>query len=233
MKCPHCFVAIFAAPENINIGEDPDGKWTLTSTTCPSCRKLILSLNRYQAEQGHGAVKNPPTSQYGSFPASANYRPAQYETTMIRPRGSRPPVSADVPQEVACDYREAAQVLAVSAKASAAMSRRCLQNLLRTAAGVKAGDLANEIQQVLDSRSLPSQLAEALDAVRNIGNFAAHPIKSKGTGEIVDVESGEAEWQLEVLDGLFDFYYVQPSILKAKKEALNKKLQDAGKPPMK
>jgi len=31
----------------------------------------------------------------------------------------------------------------------------------------------------------------------------------------------------------FDFYSVQPAKLEAKKNALNKKLSDAGKPPMK
>jgi hypothetical protein len=53
------------------------------------------------------------------------------------------------------------------------------------------------------------------------------------TGEIIDVEPGEAEWLLNVLEGLFDHYFVQPAILAAKKDALNKKLADAGKPPMK
>ena len=120
-----------------------------------------------------------------------------------------------------------------SAKASAALSRRCLQHVLREKARVKKSNLADEIQQVLDSRKLPSHLAEGIDAVRNIGNFGAHPIKSTNTGEIVDVEPGEAEWNLDVLEGLFDFYFVQPELLKKKREALNKKLADAGKPPMK
>ncbi|MGA9972020.1 MAG: hypothetical protein WA757_14400 [Candidatus Acidiferrales bacterium] len=65
----------------------------------------------------------------------------------------------------------------------------------------------------------------------DIGNFAAHPIKSKQTGEIVAVEPGEAEWNLDVLESLFDFYF-QPAILKEKKDALNKRLAEAGKPPL-
>jgi len=32
---------------------------------------------------------------------------------------------------------------------------------------------------------------------------------------------------------LFDHYFVQPFLLQEKKDALNKKLADAGKPPMK
>jgi hypothetical protein len=108
-----------------------------------------------------------------------------------------------------------------------------LQQLLRLRAGVKPGDLSGEIQQILDSRTLPTHLAEAIDAIRHIGNFAAHPIKSKNTGQVMPVEPGEAEWNLDTLEGLFDFYYVQPAQLAAKRAALNQKLQAAGKPPVK
>jgi hypothetical protein len=80
---------------------------------------------------------------------------------------------------------------------------------------------------------LPSHLAEAIDAVRSLGNFAAHPLKSTNTGEVLDVEPGEAEWLLEVLEQLFDFYFIQPAKLQARRAALNQKLQEAGKPPMK
>ena len=76
-------------------------------------------------------------------------------------------------------------------------------------------------------------LSKDLGAVRNIGNFGAHPIKSKRTGEIIEVEIGEAEWNLNILEQLFDFYFVQPEISRKKRENLNKKLKDAGKPQMK
>ena len=72
-----------------------------------------------------------------------------------------------------------------------------------------------------------------MDAVRHIGNFAAHPIKSTNTGEILPVESGEAEWNLDVLEGLFDFYFVAPAKLQNRKDQLNAKLKEAGKQPMK
>jgi len=45
-----------------------------------------------------------------------------------------------------------------------------------------AGSAADQIQEVLDSGKLPSNLAENIDAIRTIGNFAAHPIKSKIQG---------------------------------------------------
>jgi len=96
-------------------------------------------------------------------------------------------------------------------------------------AQVKHQDLYAEIQELLDRNTLPSHIADSLDAVRVIGNFAAHPTKSRSTGEIVPVEPGEAEWNLDVLEALFDFYFVAPARTKARKEALNKKLADAGK----
>ena len=137
----------------------------------------------------------------------------------------------EVPNEVGEDYKEACLVLSDSPKASAALSRRCLQHILREKAGVRPQNLSSEIDEVLPK--LPSHLAEAVDAIRNFGNFAAHPLKSTNSGEILDVEPGEAEWSLEVLEQLFNFYFVQPASLKAKRAALNKKLTEAGKNPMK
>ena len=98
---------------------------------------------------------------------------------------------------------------------------------------VNPGNLANEIVQFLELKDVPSYLAEAVDAIRNIGNFAAHPLKDTHTGEIVEVEPGEAEWLLDVLESLFDFAFVQPKRLEQKKKNLNQKLKSSGKPPMK
>lgn len=120
-----------------------------------------------------------------------------------------------------------------SPKASAALGRRCLQHLLREKAGVRHPSLAQEIQDVIDSGNLPTHLTESIDAIRNIGNFAAHPMKSDTTGAILPVEPHEAEWTLDVLEALFDFYYVQPALLAKKREAMNAKLAEVGKPPLK
>jgi len=50
----------------------------------------------------------------------------------------------------------------------------------------------------------------------------------------VPVEPGEAEWTLETLERLFDFYFDQPAKTKERREALNKKLEDhLGKPKLK
>lgn len=210
MKCPHCLENFNAGWNEALLHNDNEYHFNITHCNCPGCDKKIIILSKKSFE-----------------PYSA------WQETLIYPKAiSRTPLSADVPEKFAADYREACIVLADSPKASAALSRRCLQNILREKAGVKKADLSNEIQQILDSNSLSSFIAEDLDAVRNIGNFAAHSIKSTNTGEIIEVEVGEAEWNLDVLEELFDFYFVQPEIARKKREALNKKLADAGKPPM-
>jgi len=151
---------------------------------------------------------------------------------MVHPlSGGRPPAPAGVPSEIAEDFNEACAVLPISPKASAAMSRRCVQTLIREHFGIKERDLSTEIDKVLPQ--LPSYIAQDVDAIRNVGNFAAHPLKSQQTGDILPVEPHEAEWNLDVLEQLFDFCYVQPAVAQTKRDALNQKLQEVGKPPMK
>jgi hypothetical protein len=220
MKCPHCLTAFHDTWKAFPIASDVDGGWMVSHTSCPECKRLIIRLlNGNGVSDLHtGALMNLHVVE---------------KTLLVHPKGaSRYPCPNEVPSQISEDYKEACLVLPDSPKASAALSRRCLQNLLREAAMVKHGDLYSEIQQVLDSGKLPSQIADGLDAVRAIGNFAAHPIKSKHTGEVIPVEPGEAEWNLDMLEALFDFYYVQPALLAAKKAAINKKMQEAGKKPV-
>jgi hypothetical protein len=62
--------------------------------------------------------------------------------------------------------------------------------------------------------------------------LSQHPIKSNQTDTIVPVEPGEAEWNLQVLEALFDFCCVQPAIAKKRKDDQNQKLIEAGKLPI-
>ncbi|RZB33009.1 MAG: hypothetical protein AEth_00126 [Candidatus Argoarchaeum ethanivorans] len=221
MKCPHCAVEIHAKVIWIPLEYDSEGQWAIEKYLCPNpdCNKMIfyLAMGSYGVDS-HGSI-------------------CFYEIQkrfLVNPKGSnRPPVPPQVPQKLANDYVEACIVLPDSPKASAALSRRCLQNVLREVAKVKPGNLAKEIQEVIDSKTLPSYLVEVIDAVRNIGNFAAHPFKSEKSGEILPVEPTEAEWNLDVLEALFDFYFVQHDVVRKKRAALDLKLKEVGKKPMK
>ena len=220
MKCPHCLVSFHdvwtvwycrgAGGKSINGFADSKGTFRFKSTVCPTCKQLVFNIERLSFDEPH-----------------------RHTELTAYPIGTTRPVPPEVEGEFASDFREASLVIGDSEKASAALSRRCLQNLLREKAEATANSLAAQIQEVLNSGNLPSHLANAIDGVRAIGNFAAHPIKSERTGEVIEVEPGEAEWLLETLEGLFDFYFVQPANLKKKRDALNKKLNEAGKPPLK
>jgi hypothetical protein len=181
--------------------------WQVHWLVCPSCKKIVVRLLRHG-----GGLK---------------------DHLVVYPKATSRPVPSEVPNPFARDFGEASLVLADSPKASAALSRRLVQHIIREKAGITRPNLSQEIDDLINSGHVPSHLADAIDGVRNIGNFSAHPIKSTNTGDIVDVEPGEAEWLLETIEGLFDFYFVQPAILKKKREALNAKLAEAGKPPMK
>ena len=155
------------------------------------------------------------------------------ETNILYPKFSSRPVEPEVPRNYRQDFGEATGVLGISPKASAAISRRMLQNILRDDLGVTSSSLSKEIDEFISQKGVPSHLSGAVDAVRNVGNFAAHPLKDTNTGEIVDVEPEEAEWLLDVLEALFDFAFVQPKRLDTRQKQLNAKLAGIGKPKMK
>jgi hypothetical protein len=190
-----------------------DGYWCYRSAIWPGCQGWAI-------EMAVARDKEPLTTWRQIFPVGA----------------SRGPVSREVPKPIAADYIEACNVLPISAKTSAALSRRCLQNMLH-AANYRERDLAREIDLLLNEpdprKALPHQLRETVDAIRNFGNFSAHPIDDKTTLQVIDVEPHEAEWCLEVIEDLFEHFYVGPAMAAAKKAALDAKLAAGGKPPSK
>jgi hypothetical protein len=191
----------------------PKGTWRAFLMTCPACKEHLVSLG-FRAHEGSllsSRLVHPPSS-------------------------SRGPVSGDVPAAIATDYNEAAVVLPYSPKASAALSRRCAQAVLRDAGYIQR-NLADQIDAVLSEadplKAIPTGLRTTLDLVRNFGNFAAHVINDQTTLQIITVEEHEAEYCLDVLDALFDQYYIKPAEALRRKEALNAKLSMARKPPSK
>ena len=221
MICPHCQTAIHEGPNlrelvgNRRVGPNYID-WVSCQQVCPECNNDIIWI-----VQRTMTVEQP-------------LKVVHEDKHLVWPRKIiKSPAKPQVPRKYADDYTEACLILQDSPKASAAIARRCLQNLLRDEIKVKPSSLDKDIQEIIDAKLLPSYLSENIDAIRTIGNFSAHPIKSQTTGEIVEVEENEAEWSLNVLESLFDFVFVQPELLAKKREGINKKLGEAGKPPMK
>lgn len=184
MDCPYCRKAIHADVRVVHLGFDDSSNWAALTRQCPACKGLIVGLMRVNTQDPY---EDDP-SWYGIS-----------EETMVMPRvPERDPTPPEVPPEFATDYEEACRVLIDSPQASAALSRRCLQHILRERAGVEGDNLFDEIEKVTESGDLPSHLADALQDIRVAGNLAAHPMKSGRTTEIVKVEHGEAERCLAV-----------------------------------
>jgi len=214
-KCPHCQISVcFKEPIVVTRGRwasSPDletqsggDRVYVYSSQCPNCQKPVV-VAMIQSEGNE-------------------YQKLVHPSNVVR---NVPP---EVPKEIQNDFLEAAAVLPTSEKASAALSRRCLQNLL-TDRGHKQKDLNEQIEAAL--KDLPQRIADNLDAIRNIGNFAAHAMKYQSTGAIADVEPEEANWNLDVLEELFEHYYVQPTRAEQKRKTLETKLKALGKPPLK
>jgi hypothetical protein len=221
MICPHCATAVkydWEATYPEAIDEKKNTGTEIAYATCPNCENIVVYL-----QAGSLSTKN-----FGGV----YIEDIEWEL-LIYPKNLRIDNSDDIPKDYLEDYEESLKVLSGSPKASAALSRRLLQNILREEYTIKENSLSQEIDKFINRKGIPSHITDAVDAVRNIGNFAAHPIKDKNTGEIVPVEFGEAEWLIEVIEALFDFTFIQPIKLKRRREELNIKLKNMGKPEMK
>jgi hypothetical protein len=214
MKCPHCQVEINSDFKEIFIGQyDEKQNYSLFYMKCPNteCCKPIIKL-------GYSTVLR------FNLLSSPSYK-------LIYPIGSnRSPAPEEVDKNFAEDYNEACLVLPYSPKASAALSRRCLQNIIHIKGEIEARNLKLEIDQLIASNKVPSFIGDNLQVIRGFGNIAAHGMEDKASGEILDVEPNEAEFLLDVLELLFDFYFVQPAKAVKIKDSLNQKLSSAGKP---
>ncbi len=197
------------APSNVRTS------YTSTNHYCPSCKGKIIWLNEVEnskrGDQHTSVVKS---------------------ITLLWPKHPVCQVPKGVPEPLASDFREAHDTLPISPKASAALSRRCLQTIIQDQERFTDRNLIDLVKKLLALNKLPSHLAQDLDAIRNVGNFAAHQQKDQSTGDIIDVQPGEAEWTLEVLRALITFYYIELPEGQARRDAFNAKLKAAGQKPM-
>lgn len=109
-----------------------------------------------------------------------------------------------VPKAILNDYEEAYSILNLSPKASATLSRRCLQGMIRDFWNIHKKRLVDEIDE-LQSR-IPVSQWNAITALRKIGNIGAHMEQDVNT--IVDVEPDEAKKLLKLIELLIEKWYI-------------------------
>ena len=192
MECPHCRAEITATPHTFALGMDQDGTWKVSNIRCPTCDHLVVSL---LGEQG------------ATYP--------------VLPQGAcRAGLSTDVPQEWADDYHTACRVLPHSPEASAALSRRALHKLLAVKTGAGHGILSDQIRQAVISSDLPPYLKQALQTLTRIAKLEPDSPKSERPEALAPAEPGEAEWLLDILQAMFDLYFVLPAKMERRQASL-------------
>ena len=142
---------------------------------------------------------------YESAPIARDAWGEHLDTWKLRPESSAKPQPDYIPSQIVEDYYEACWIRDLSPKASATLSRRCLQSMIRDFWGVKdKHNLYQEIEAIKEK--VDTATWEAIDSVRGVGNIGAH--MAKDVDLIVSVEPEEAQLLLGLIETLFTEWYV-------------------------
>ena len=211
-RCPHC--NSFQTVSESRYHEDHHHQYVgkvkfksvgirTASVACsnPECEMLTVHITIAQDESdGFGGVRMVRDGEI-----LFNQR--------VLPNSLAQPQPAYIPPALREDYAEACKIRDISPKASATLSRRCLQGMIRDFCGVSAGTLFNEIAKLREMvgegnapRGVSIESIEAIDQVRGVGNIGAH--MEKDINHIVPVDPDEAQLLIGLIELLFDEWYV-------------------------
>lgn len=195
VKCPHCNSFLIANSSNSKIEESlyrPEGKYqhlqlTHHITWCPNpdCQEIILTFKvlescfEYERVLGEWNLLPDTNSLYTVFPDI-------------------------IPSNLRQDYQEACLIASLSPKASATLSRRCLQGMIRDFWGINEKNLFLEIEKLKDK--IDTESFNAIHSLRAISNIGAHP--DKDTSTIIDIEPDEAKELIYLIELLFNDWYI-------------------------
>jgi hypothetical protein len=217
--CPHCGHAATIKDDNICVDnsilaiKNNDGYRCLNSVfiVCPNpkCQRFTLSVVLKELK----SVFRPD----GSGPPNYTDLHVLRKWDLI-PESKAKIFPNYIPKPILDDYNEACLIKDLSPKASATLSRRCLQGIIRDFWQVKPGRLITEIEQIKDRVDIDTW--KAIDGVRSIGNIGAH--MEKDINFIVDVEPNEAQLLAELIEILLKDWYIVREQKKLHLEAIVK-----------
>lgn len=235
--------------------------------TCPHCnRAQVIASERYRWRQDRIYFKECEAGLIGSFEqaivcANSECRRLSYDcgvftvtvsgndnekfdkflaTSRLLPPSFAKPQPDCIPEPIRADYLEACAIRDLSPKASATLSRRCIQGIIRDFCGIAKRTLKDEIdelqERVHDGKGpieVHPDTVVAIDHVRNIGNIGAH--MEKDIGVIVEVDPGEDQELIGLIETLFEEWYEARQTRATKfgkiKEIAAQKLLDKKQPP--
>jgi Domain of unknown function (DUF4145) len=195
----------------------------MDSWTCPVCNQTATlsysrtseSRHRFDTDIKHGTqvvrtkvitCPNPNCLEFtltATLHRESDVEPA-YRTWQLVPASESKTFPDYVPQAIRADYDEACLIRDLSPKASATLSRRCLQGIIRDFWNISKPRLIDEIHAIKDQVD-PLTWA-AIDAVRKIGNIGAH--MEKDFNLIIEVDPQEARLLIGLIETLITDWYV-------------------------
>ena len=163
-----------------------------------------------------GCQKSTIHVRIGNRPTNSNADRLDEKTLIfdqrLVPQGLAKPQPNYIPQAIRDDYQEACLIAELSPKASATLTRRCLQGMIRDFAKISKNRLIDEIKALRKAvddgsadRSISIESVDAIDHVRGIGNIGAH--MERDIDHIIEVDPGEAQALIELVEMLFDEWY--------------------------
>lgn len=194
-QCPYCSIVMPCVKDTTQIRytsfENADDSLALISNKfapsslkltffqCPNCGKYSINISGVGKEVEEVNM---------SFPGSTKHFPDY------------------VPEQILADYQEASAIFMLSPKASATLSRRCIQGMIRNKWNMQFKTLNQEITSLKDK--IDPSLWNAIDALRQIGNIGAHMEMDVNT--IVEIEPDEAQKLINLVEILIKEWYIIP-----------------------
>lgn len=208
MKCPYCNTSIHEEwIEKVFVNEKSSGfdrnddffeGYSFDYLFCPECENLIIKL-RYSK---YGCELDDYDKFYMLYPNDEEIIYPKFPSSI--------PLNDAIPEKYRKIYQESEQVNNISPRASATLSRYLLQMILHEELKILKRNLDEELKELEKLNNIPSKLVAMLQVMRRIANFGAHPKKSTNSNEIVEVEEGESNVMLDLLNELFDYVFIKP-----------------------
>lgn len=206
-KCTTCN-SVFPLKENITytseqikLPQESFSKTQLIRTSiCPQCKQTYVHLLKIS---------------FAGFPPGYNAKPEEiiklaqeYPSYCVQlyPFSDSRAFPIFIPYTLTSDYNEALSIVNLSPKASATLSRRCLEFMISDFFGINERTLHLSIEKLNDENLIPDDIYQAIKALKNVGNIGAH-FREK-SNEILDVEPEEALTMIRLLDFLIEEWYI-------------------------
>ena len=196
LTCPYCGVTMPVSNDT-------------HSTRLPSFDAVVGTVNYSSGIRYNDSTlaiefyKCPNCEEYVIF-ATGRGKSVTDVCVNIRPRSTAKQYPDYIPKQIREDYEEACAILFLSPKASATLSRRCLQGMIRDYWGIVKNRLNDEVSALKDK--VQPDLWQAMDNLRQIGNIGAH--MEKDVNLIVDIDPDEAEKLIQLIELLMKEWYI-------------------------